>query len=108
MRGSVLPLGFLELFTIQWWGRDFLSEEGDNSYNSRGTDPSFYRSRRRYQEYGLARQITIESGVTLDTELRFHRYDHLRSIALGHSGWEYSYHLVVRAPFDVQLGGKQR
>jgi hypothetical protein len=108
VRGSVVPLGFVELFTIQWWGRDFLSEEGDNSYNSRGTDPSYYRSRRRYQEYGLARQITIESGVTLDTELRFHRYDHLRSIALGHSGWEYSYHLVVRAPFDVPLGGKER
>jgi hypothetical protein len=104
LRASVNPRGWAELFAIQWWGRDFLSQEGDNSYNSRGADPQFYRSRRRYQEYGVARRIAIESGVTFDAELRFHQFDERRSIALGHSEWEYSYHLVVRAPFDVGLG----
>jgi hypothetical protein len=104
VRGSVMPGGWVELFTIQWWGRDFLSEEGDNSYNSRGADPQFYQSRRRYQEYGIARQFSIESGVTFDAELRFHQFDNRRSIALGHSEWEYSYRLVVRAPFEVGLG----
>jgi hypothetical protein len=104
VRGAVSPRGWVELFTIQWWGRDFLSEEGDNSYNSRGADPQYYKSSRRYQEYGVARRIPVESGITLDAELRFHRFDDLPSIALGHSGWEYSYHLVLRAPFEVGLG----
>jgi hypothetical protein len=104
VRGSISPRGWVELFTIQWWGRDFLSEEGDNSYNSRGVNPEYYKSRRRYQEYGVARRVVIESGVTLDAELRFHQFDDIRSIALGHSEWEYSYHLVLRAPFEVGLG----
>jgi hypothetical protein len=104
VRGSISPRGWVELFTIQWWGRDFLSEEGDNSYNSRGADPQYYKSSRHYQEYGLARRFAIESGVTLDAEFRLHQFDNLRSIALGHSEWEYSYHLVVRAPFQVGLG----
>ncbi|MFL5493850.1 MAG: hypothetical protein ACJ8DC_05615 [Gemmatimonadales bacterium] len=104
VRGSVAPRGWAELFTIQWWGRDFLSDEGDNSYGSQGSDPAYYRSSRRYQEYGVARRTTIESAVTLDTEFRFHRFDDLNSIALGNSKWEYSYRLVVRAPFEVGLG----
>ncbi|HEX3235869.1 MAG TPA: hypothetical protein VHR41_16865 [Gemmatimonadales bacterium] len=108
VRGSIAPHGWAELFTIQWWGRDFLSDEGDNSYGSTGSDPAYYRSSRRYQEYGIARRTTIESAITLDTELRFHRFDDLNSIALGHSKWEYSYRLVVRAPFEVGLGRAER
>jgi hypothetical protein len=104
VRASVAPRGWVELFTIQWWGWDFLSEEGDNSYNSRGFDPQYYKSKRHYQEYGLTRRFAIESGVTFDAELRFHKFDDLESIALGHSKWEYSYHLVLRAPFEVGLG----
>jgi hypothetical protein len=104
VRGSISPRGWVELFTIQWWGRNFLSEEGDNSYNSRGADRQYYKASRRYQEYGVARQIAIESGVTLDAELRLHKFDDLHSIALGHSDWEYSYKLVLRAPFEVGLG----
>jgi hypothetical protein len=104
VRGSIFPRGWVELFTIQWWGRNFLSEEGDNSYNSRGVDPQYYRAVRRYQEYGATRQVTIESGVTLDAELRFHKFDDLNSIALGHSDWEYSYRLVLSAPFQIGLG----
>ena len=67
------------------------------------SDPAFYRSRRRYWELGLLRRTAIEGEVTLDGELRFHRIDHLKSIALGTSRWEYSYRLVVRAPFDLVL-----
>jgi hypothetical protein len=107
VRGSISPWGWLEVFTIQWWGRDFLSEEGDNSYNSRGADPRYYKSSRHYQEYGLDKHVAIESGVTLDAEFRFHQFDDLRSIALGHSEWEYSYRLVLNAPFEVRLGGAQ-
>jgi hypothetical protein len=107
VRGSMSPRGWLEIFTIQWWGRDFLSEEGDNSYNSRGAHPEYYKSSRHYEEYGLAKRLTIESGVTFDAEFRFHKFDDRPSIALGHSDWEYSYRLVLRAPFEVRLGGTE-
>jgi len=103
LRASVAPRGWFELFSISWWGRDFLSAEGDNHYNSVGADPSYYRSRRKYWEVGVLRRTTIEGQVTLDGELRLHRLDNLRSIALGKSRWEYSYRLVVRAPFEVPL-----
>jgi hypothetical protein len=103
LRGAVTPRGWFELFSISWWGRDFLSQEGDNNYNSVGADPAFYRSRRKYWELGLLRRTTIEGNVTFDGEFRFHRIDDLKSIALGKSRWEYSYRLVVRAPFEVVL-----
>jgi hypothetical protein len=104
LRVGFSPGGWLEVFTIQWWGRDFVSNEGDHSYNSQGSDSSFYRARRRYQEFGFIRRTSIEAGLTLDTEFRFHRFDRLRSIAIGTSSWEYSYRLVVRAPFEIRLG----
>ena len=103
LRASVAPRGWFELFSISWWGRDFLSAEGDNHYNSVGADPSYYRSRRKYWEVGVLRRTTIEGQVTLDGELRLHRLDNLRSIALGKSRWEYSYRLVVRAPFEIPI-----
>jgi hypothetical protein len=103
VRAAVAPHGWFELFSVSWWGRDFLSQEGDNNYNSVGADPSFYRSRRKYWEFGLLRRTTIEGGVTFDGEFRLHRIDNLKSIALGKSRWEYSYRLVVRAPFEVVL-----
>jgi hypothetical protein len=105
LRAGFSPGGWLEIFMIQWWGRDFVSNEGDHSYNSQGSDSTFYRSRRRYQEFGFIRRTPIEAGLTLDTEFRFHRFDRLRSIAIGTSSWEYSYRLVVRAPFEIHLGG---
>ena len=51
---------------------------------------------RKYQEIGFARRTPIESGLTLDTEFRFHRIDDRRSIAIGSSPWEYSYRMIVR------------
>lgn len=103
LRASVTPRGWFELFSISWWGRDFVSAEGDNHYNSVGADSGFYRSRRRYWEVGLLRRATVEGQVTLDAELRFHRIDNLRSIAIGQSRWEYSYRLVVRAPIEIPI-----
>jgi hypothetical protein len=103
LRAGVTPRGWFELFSISWWGRDFLAQEGDNNYNSVGADPGFYRSRRKYWEVGVLRRATIEGDVTLDGELRFHRLDNLKTIALSKSRWEYSYRLVVRAPFEVVI-----
>ncbi len=104
IRVAITPGNWLELFAIQWWGRDFLSNEGDANYESQGLNPSFYRSYRQYQEIGLTRRTPIEAGLTLDTEFRFHRIDDRRSIAIGTSPWEYSYRLMVRAPFSLRLG----
>ena len=104
IRAAITPGNWIEVFAIQWWGRDFVSNEGDANYNSQGSDPAFYHSYRKYQEIGLARRTPIESGLTLDTELRFHRIDDRRSIAIGTSPWEYSYRLIVRAPFSLRLG----
>jgi hypothetical protein len=103
IRAAFTPGHWLEVFAIQWWGRDFVSNEGDGSYNSQGSDPAYYKSYRKYQELGLARRTPIESGLTLDTEFRFHRIDDRRSIAIGTSPWEYSYRLMVRAPFSMRL-----
>lgn len=103
LRAAVSPGGWLELFAIQWWGRDFVSNEGDGNYNSQGSNPAFYHPYRKYQEIGLTRRTPIESGLTLDTEFRFHRIDDRRSIAIGTSPWEYSYRMIVRAPFSMRL-----
>jgi hypothetical protein len=103
IRAGFTPGNWLELFAIQWWGRDFVSNEGDGNYNSQGSNPSFYHPYRKYQEIGLGRRTPIESGLTLDTELRFHRIDDLHSIAIGTSPWEYSYRVMVRAPFSMRL-----
>jgi hypothetical protein len=103
IRAAFTPGNWVELFAIQWWGRDFVSNEGDGNYNSQGSDLAYYKSYRKYMEIGLARVTPIESGLTLDTELRFHRIDDRRSIAIGTSTWEYSYRLIVRAPFSMRL-----
>jgi hypothetical protein len=103
LRAGFRPGNWLEVFAIQWWGRDFVSNEGDANYNSQGSNPAFYHSYRKYQEIGFARLTPIEAGLTLDTEFRFHRIDDRRSIAIGTSPWEYSYRVMVRAPFSMRL-----
>lgn len=103
LRLSVTPGGWFELFGIYWFGRDFHTDEGDPNYNSLGADGSFYRSRRRYAEIGVVRRAMIDDVVGLDAEFRLHRIDHERSQALFDSRWEYSYRLVLRAPFTVIL-----
>jgi hypothetical protein len=106
--GTLVRLGLspgagLEVFGVRWWGRDFLSQEGDRHYNSAGLNPGFYRSRRKYVELGIARRGRLEGGVELDAEFRFHRIDTESSIAIRGIDWEYSYRLVVRAPVEFVL-----
>lgn len=103
LRAAFTPGNWVELFAIQWWGRDFVANEGDNNYSSQGSDLAYYKPYRKYQEVGLVRRTPIESGLTLDTEFRFHRIDDRRSIAIGRSPWEYSYRMMVRAPFSLRL-----
>ncbi len=103
VRGAVTPKGWFELFGIWWRGRDFLSQEGDNNYNSAGHDSVFYRSRRKYLEIGLLKRTEIENGVRLDAEFRVHKIDDEESVAFLGTSWEYSYRVVVRAPFAAPL-----
>jgi len=103
LRVGLTPGGWFDLFMIQWWGTSFLSQEGDNNYNSVGHDPLFYRPDRRYQEYGIRKIVKVDQTVTVDGEFRFHRIDNESSEALGHSKWEYSYRLVARVPFSIHV-----
>lgn len=102
VRASISP-GFGEFFTILWWGRDFESTEGDNNYNSVGHDPLFYRSRRRYSEIGFLKRMTIDEIIGFRVELRFHRIDNDESKAISGMNWEYSYRVVVDAPFELPI-----
>ncbi len=104
VRASVSP-SVGELFAIFWFGRDFLSEEGDNNYNSVGRDPGFYRSKRRYTEIGFRRELTIDHAVSFRVEARFHKVDGYRSSAISGTDWEYSYRVMVRAPFELAVLG---
>jgi hypothetical protein len=103
VRVSVTPRGAVEVFGIYWRGRDYFAQEGDGHYGSIGADPDFYRSRRRYVEVGAIRRATLDGLVTIDAEFRLHRIDSEPSKALPGTDWEYSYRLVVRAPFDLVL-----
>ncbi len=94
VRGSVSPAHRFELFAIWWTGRDFITNEGDHNYGSPGLDNSFYRSDRRYQEFGAVKKFEIEKKVAFDGEVRLHRIE---------GRVEYSYRLVVHAPFDLRL-----
>jgi hypothetical protein len=102
-RASVHPRHVPEIFGIWWNGKDFLAQEGDNNYNSVGANPAFYRSRRRYLEFGMLRRGRLDGKTTLDVEFRFHQIDHEQSIAIQGTSWEYSYRLVVRAPFEFRI-----
>lgn len=99
LRVGLAPSRDLEIFALWWRGRDFLSPEGDNNYNSSGFRPGWYQSRRRYLEFGVARRAVLEGGVEFDAEVRVHRIDDLARRAL----WEYSARLVLRAPFEFQV-----
>lgn len=103
VRGGLAPTGNFEFFGIYWKGKDFLSQEGDHNYNSAGWRPDFYRSNRRYLEFGVLRRGHLDGGVELDAEFRFHRIDDEPSIAIQGTSWEYSYRLVVRTPFQFIL-----
>jgi hypothetical protein len=103
LRAGLAPSRNLEVFALWWRGRDFLSPEGDNNYNSSGYQPGWYQSRRRYLEFGVARRALLEGEVEFDTEFRLHRIDDRASRVFFRSPWEYSARLVLRAPFEFQV-----
>ncbi len=104
LRAFVEPTPFGgEFFTILWWGRDFVSEEGDNNYNSVGADPTFFRSKRRYTEIGYLRRMTIDKRVQVRVEARLHRIDDDESVAISGTDWEYSYRIMITAPFEIPI-----
>ncbi|MBM4188114.1 MAG: hypothetical protein FJ206_12490 [Gemmatimonadetes bacterium] len=104
LKVGLAPKPGFEVFAVQWWGRDFLAEEGDRNYGSIGRRETSYRSRRTYFELGMLRRARFDGGVEVDAEFRFHRFDGgVRSPALFDSSWEYSYRLVARAPIEVRL-----
>ncbi|HWC65898.1 MAG TPA: hypothetical protein VG777_07440 [Thermoanaerobaculia bacterium] len=94
VRGSIAPAGIAELFAIWWAGKDFISAEGDNNYDSVGADPSFYRSNRHYQELGIVKKFPIDRWVDFDGEARLHRID---------GTVEASFRLVVRVSLDFPI-----
>ncbi len=103
LRLGITPGNWCDLWMIQWWGKDYLAQEGDNNYNSVGSDPSYYKSDRRYQEYGFGKSVLIDHAVTARGELRFHRIDDLSSISIGTSKWEYSYRITAVIPIGVRI-----
>ncbi|MEO8030186.1 MAG: hypothetical protein ABI765_05020 [Gemmatimonadota bacterium] len=103
LRLGITPGGWADLWMIQWWGRDYLAQDGDNNYNSVGHDPSFYKSERRYQEFGFGKSVDIDGAVTARGEFRLHRIDNLHSISIGTSQWEYSYRITAYVPFSVPI-----
>ena len=70
-KAVVCPDGQWQIFGISWFGKDYMSEEGDSNYNSLGSDGVYYESNRTYEELGIRRFVEIEKGVTFDFELRF-------------------------------------
>ncbi len=103
VRGGVWPARNLEVFGIRWWGRNFVSQEGDNNYNSTAILPVSFRSKRDYLELGVLHRATLDGGVSLDAEFRLHRIDDEPSAAIRGTSWEYSYRLVVRTPFEFRI-----
>lgn len=103
VRMALAPARTVEIAGLWWRGRDFLAQEGDRNYSSVGASPDFYRARRRYLEIGVLRRGRLEGDVTLDAEFRLHRIDNEPSIAFLGTKWEYSYRLVLRAPFGFSL-----
>jgi hypothetical protein len=103
IRGSAEPRRGIEVFGIVWRARNFLSQEGDNNYNSLGANPSFYRARRKYLELGVMRRGRLEGATTLDAEFRLHQIDNEKHIAFFGTSWQTSYRVVIRAPFQFTL-----
>lgn len=60
---------------IEWWGRDFIKEEGDANYGflrSDGTLSPLIGSRRHYGEYGLYKEVRRNASWTLEAGARIH------------------------------------
>jgi hypothetical protein len=93
VRPAIHPGGWFELFGIWWRGKNFITNEGDHNYGSPGVD-GFYKADRRYGELGVVKRLTLARGIDVDPEFRLNWID---------GKLDYSYRLVVRAPFDLKL-----
>ncbi len=94
LRGSVAPAGVVDVFLIWWHGHDFITAEGDHNYGSVGSDPTYYREDRRYQELGVVKKLVLDSTIEVDLEARLHRID---------GTVEYSYRFTTRVPLDFKV-----
>jgi hypothetical protein len=91
------------VFVIWWAGRDFVSDEGDPSYNSTAADPAFYNGRRRYLEVGISHHGGKPDGLSFDAEARFHKVDDIETRRVFDLPFDFSFRLVARFPVDVVL-----
>lgn len=98
LRAEVNPWRHWAVFAIHWRGQDFAAAAGDPNYGSVGQAAGFYRAERRYWEIGAWRRFgDPSSGVSFDTEARFHRIDQEQSEAFFGTPWELSYRIILRA-----------
>ena len=93
-RASLSPIDRWEVFGIAWFGKDYLSEEGDSNYNSYGYDGVFYKSDRNYEEVGIRYSAVFDPGVTFNFEIRSHWIE---------DAWAHSFRIVAQVPFDVEI-----
>ena len=97
-RGGFSPFAGWEAFGIAWFGKDYMSEEGDSNYNSYGYDGVYYLSDRHYEETGIRYSTTIDKVVTFNFEIRSHWIE---------DSWAHSFRIVAQAPFDFSIDQKK-
>ncbi len=85
----------LNLFGIDWVGKDFYSVEGDSNYNSIGYNGVYYLSNRTYEELGAQFITEIDSGITFDAEVRAHWIEDTSANSVR---------IMAQMPFDLGLG----
>ena len=102
LRASVSPFHAVRFSGVLWWGDGYAATAGDRNYSSIGRDGYFKRDR-FYAEVGMNQVWRAAEGVSLESQFRFHKIDHLDTDALSWSSWEYSYRLVARVPFGVRV-----
>jgi hypothetical protein len=94
IKAIVQPARLFDVAFIFWRGHNFITQEGDHNYGSIGATAPYYRADRRYEELALIKKFPIARTVDVDAEVRLHDID---------GKIEYSYRLLVRAPFDLRV-----
>lgn len=107
-RATVAPGNVLDIVAIVWTGHGFHAEEGDGNYESIGYKPDYFKLDRFYAELGFLKRFHFRGGTTIDTELRLHQNDNIKTDAISGVGLDYSYRIIATVPFGVRLGGGQR
>ena len=102
LRTSVKPWSSLTLSGVIWMGRGYNAFWGDQNYNSIGLK-GHYRKERFYSEVGINKVWLGASGVSFETQVRFHKEDRYNTESLSWLSWEYSYRFVGRVPFSTRI-----